>query len=274
MTAYYNDFDPAVCAWLEELVRGGHIAPGIVDCRSILDVEPVDLIGFTQVHFFAGIGGWSAALRLAGWPDYRPVWTGSPPCQPFSVASVAHGGARGQDDPRHLMPAFARLIGECKPATVFGEQVANAIKWGWLDETFGSLENLGYACAAAIVPALAVGASHERKRLFWVADASSERRERHKPVERIPEPTEKALPLYGDPLTGARHALAGRDTHLLPFYGVSVGLERSCAKGFGNAIVPQAAARFIEAFDQATGHVRLTELSEITTDNQQEDMFG
>lgn len=86
MIAYYNDNDKQVCAWLRELIKAGLIADGEVDDRSILDVEATDLAGFTQCHFFAGIGGWSYALRLAGWPDERPVWTGSPPCQPFSVA--------------------------------------------------------------------------------------------------------------------------------------------------------------------------------------------
>lgn len=80
--AYYNEIDPFAAAWLEELVRAGHIAPGEVDTRSIEDVCPSDLRGFTQCHFFAGIGVWSYALRLAGWPDDRQVWTGSCPCFP------------------------------------------------------------------------------------------------------------------------------------------------------------------------------------------------
>jgi len=76
MAAYYNEIDPHAAAWLRELIAGGFIADGEVDERSVLDVFPSDLKGFTQHHFFAGIGGWSLALRLAGWPDDRPVWTG------------------------------------------------------------------------------------------------------------------------------------------------------------------------------------------------------
>lgn len=86
MYAYYNEIDPFAASWLRELIKGGHIAPGEVDTRSIEDVIPTDLAGFSQCHFFAGIGVWSYALRRAGWPDSRPVWTGSCPCQPFSAA--------------------------------------------------------------------------------------------------------------------------------------------------------------------------------------------
>ena len=87
MAVYYNDSDPAACAWLRDLIAAGHLPAGEVDERSILDVEPSDLRGFTQCHFFAGIGGWPHALRLAGVAEDRPVWTGSPPCQPLRSGS-------------------------------------------------------------------------------------------------------------------------------------------------------------------------------------------
>lgn len=56
MSAYYNEIDPFATAWLRELMKAGHIAPGEVDTRSIEDVVPSDLAGFRQCHFFAGIG--------------------------------------------------------------------------------------------------------------------------------------------------------------------------------------------------------------------------
>src|SRR5688572_30643871 len=62
---YYNEHDPYAAAWLRNLIAAGHIAPGDVDERSILDVQPADLAGYVQCHFFAGIGVWSHALRLA-----------------------------------------------------------------------------------------------------------------------------------------------------------------------------------------------------------------
>ena len=89
VSAYYNEIDRFAAAWLRELIKRNLIAPGEVDERSIADVRPDDLVGFDQVHFFAGIGVWSYALRQAGWPDDRPVWTGSCPCQPFSCAVMS-----------------------------------------------------------------------------------------------------------------------------------------------------------------------------------------
>lgn len=44
---YYNEYDKKAAAWLRELINVGAIAPGIVDERSIKDVRPADLRGFT-----------------------------------------------------------------------------------------------------------------------------------------------------------------------------------------------------------------------------------
>lgn len=164
---YYNEFDPNAAAWLNQLIAEGLIPPGEVDLRSITDVQPTDLSGFTQCHFFCGIGGWSLALQLAGWPADRPVWTGSCPCQPFSVA----GKGKGADDERHLWPAFFNLIRQCRPDAIFGEQVESAIGHGWLDDIRADLEGENYACGDATLGAHSAGADHIRQRLFWVADA-------------------------------------------------------------------------------------------------------
>ena len=167
MSAYYNEIDPYAAQWLRNLIARGLIAAGDVDDRSIVDVKADDLAGYRQCHFFAGIGGWSYALRLAGWPDDREVWTGSCPCQPFSVA----GKRTGTADERHLWPVWRELVRERKPAVVFGEQVEAAIRHNWLDLVQSDLEGIGYAFAAAGSPAASVGAPHIRQRLWFVADA-------------------------------------------------------------------------------------------------------
>ena len=163
---YYNEFDPKAAAWLRVLISEQLIPDGIVDERSIRDVRPADLDGFTQCHFFAGIGGWPLALQLAGWRAGRPVWTGSCPCQPFSTA----GKGLAQADERHLWLEFFRLIRQRRPDTVFGEQVESAIGHGWLDGISADLEGEGYAVGAAVLGAHSVGAPHKRQRLYWVAD--------------------------------------------------------------------------------------------------------
>jgi DNA (cytosine-5)-methyltransferase 1 len=170
MAVYYNEFDKKTAAWLKELVKAGLIAEGDVDERSITEVKASDLSGYTQCHFFAGIGGWSHALRLAEWGDNRHVWTGSCPCQPFSTA----GKGLAQADERHLWPAFFELIRECRPTVVFGEQVEGAVGKGWLDGVFGDLEGEKYACGAAVLGAHSVGSPHIRQRLYWMAQSESE----------------------------------------------------------------------------------------------------
>lgn len=216
--AYYNDTDPFVCDWLRNLIRLGHITQGEVDERSIKEVSPKDLKGFERVHFFAGIAGWDLALTLAGWDG--PVWTGSCPCQPLSSA----GRRQGHADQRHLWPAFYRLIAECRPATVFGEQVASKDGREWLAAVRLDLESLDYACGCADLPAASAGekgtcidddatcltcgyhwdscqcnlpgpfsgaedilggAPHIRQRLWWVANTNQRRREKGRlPVRR------------------------------------------------------------------------------------------
>ena len=168
---YYNEFDPKAAAWLRQLIADGHLPPGDVDERSIEDVTPNDLRGYTQCHFFAGIGGWAYALDLAGWPRDQPVWTGSCPCQPFSTA----GQGAGFDDQRHLWPAWFHLINQCRPASIFGEQVASPDALRWFDLVCDDLEGAGYATGAADLCASGVGSPHIRQRLFWVANGHGSR---------------------------------------------------------------------------------------------------
>jgi len=243
MTAYYNEIDPYAAQWLRNLIDAGHIAPGFVDERSIEDIVPNELAGYTQCHFFAGIGGWSLALRLAGWPDSRPVWTGSCPCQPFSVA----GSGAGVDDKRHLWPAWFHLIRECKPPVLFGEQVANAIGHGWLDGVCGDLESRDYAVGASVLSASGADAPHRRDRLWIVADAERHKQSREEsrrwPDRRVGR-QQQLLPWEG----GWQQALAR-------FRVVDDGIPRcvEATDAARNAIVPQIAAAFIESYVDARG---------------------
>ncbi len=271
---YYNENDPSAAAWLRELIAEGLIPAGHVDERSILDVRPSDLAGFRQCHFFAGIAGWSLALQLAGWPEDRPVWTGSCPCQPFSVA----GKGLGEKDERHLWPVFRDLIRECRPPVVFGEQVASKAGRGWLAGVFADLEKLAYAVATADLCAAGVRAPHIRQRLWWLgerlADDNCEKLDgsigdrdeagssRPENGSRLGDSKRSGLPRESLSMLGSVDqgfwdvfdllpCLDGKSRRVEPgsfplAHGVPgrVGLLR----GYGNAIVPQVAAEFIKAY--------------------------
>jgi DNA (cytosine-5)-methyltransferase 1 len=170
---FYNDNCVYAAAWLRNLTSAGHLPAGVVDDQDIERITPDALKGFKECHFFAGVGGWSLALRLAGWPLGRPVWTGSCPCQPFSSA----GKRKGTADSRHLWPEFLRLIAECRPPAIFGEQVASKLGRKWLARVRFDLEALGYGVGAADLCGACVGAPHIRQRLYWVADRIGHGRE-------------------------------------------------------------------------------------------------
>ena len=245
MRIYYNDFEPSAVAWLRELIQFGLLPEGDVDSRSIKDVKADELKGYDQCHFFAGIGGWPLALQIAGVASAKSVWTGSCPCQPFSQA----GKRKGTDDERHLWPEFARLINECRPTTVFGEQVQEAVKLGWLDDVSSDLEKSGYAFGSVVLGAHSVGAPHIRQRLFWVAHAAGEGRcGRIKVEARGCEEFRRSsadfcLGSYGEH-RGGGSTLAVADV-CSPSYGIPGRVAQ--LRGLGNAIVPQVAAEFIRA---------------------------
>jgi DNA (cytosine-5)-methyltransferase 1 len=188
---YYNEIDPKAAAWLRELIKQGFISRGEVDERSIEEVTPNDLRGFVQCHFFAGIGVWSHALRLAGWPDDKPVWTGSCPCQPFSAA----GKRKGVADSRHLWPAWHWLIRKSKPSVVFGEQVASKDGISWLDTVSNDMEKENYAIGPIVLPACSVGSPHIRQRLWFAAKSLNlmEYTESDRRIERRPESSGRSI---------------------------------------------------------------------------------
>lgn len=285
MLTFYNEIDHHAASWLRELMSAGQITKGIVDERSITDLRATDLTRHRRVHLFAGIGGWDYALKLAGWPVDRDVWTGSCPCQPFSSA----GKGLGEDDPRHLWPLFRGLIAECKPATIFGEQVIGKSNLGiyWFNRVRTDLEALGYAVGGADLCASGVGAPHRRQRIFWVANTERDRwmqstknvfREKLQPSicgqdgdffysegtgfkirknktlkeqktwsrsVRTSAWDDYQISWFNDPNKGIIARRIGSGVGALA-HGVPGRV--GLLRGYGNAIVPQVAAEFIRAF--------------------------
>lgn len=283
MQAYYNENDSRAAEWLRHLMWDGAIPWGYVDERSIEDVKPDDLEGYSQHHFFAGIGGWPLALRLAGWPDDRPVWTGSCPCQPFSVA----GQGKGVADERHLWPSFRWLAAQCKPPVIFGEQVASKAGRSWLAGVQIDLEALGYRVGSADLCAAGVGAPHIRQRLYWMADRETDGRQQERAdgsgcLERSEAQGRAAgsglccasggLADTDDAATQGRRVLSERTGERAPWTSsldcwlpcadgkarrIEPGLEPlahgipgrvGLLRGYGNAIVPGLGATFIESY--------------------------
>lgn len=263
MAAYYNENDKKTADWLRQLIRAGLIANGDIDDRSIEEVTAEDIIGYTQHHFFAGIGGWSYALRLAGLDDKEKVCTASLPCQPFSVA----GKQEGEKDLRNLLPCFLNLIKDIKPKIIFGEQVENAVKHGWSESLQTGLEREGYAVRFEVLGAHSAGAPHIRQRLYWMGYANSigwQKRGKNATAQRSGEAINSTD--WGDV-----QWVGGKDGRFRPIKsslvpvvnGVSERMVRSGhfseqieadqsgeavplrLKGYGNAIVPQVAAMFI-----------------------------
>lgn len=245
-SAYYNEIDPFAAQWLRNLIAAGHIAPGEVDERSIEDVTPDDLRGFTQCHFFAGIGVWSHSLRLAGWPDDRPVWTGSCPCQPFSAAGKGDGFA----DERHLWPHFFHLIGERRPQHVFGEQVASGNANTWFDLVQADLEGVGYAFGIVPFTSAGIGAPHIRERAYWVAESAGEQHQKLLPgLEKGNGEEGGWSPAQS---TGLCSASGMGDTNLTRLEGLG---GNDCAAGRERAIGPTAAPGVLDGLANTTGQL-------------------
>lgn len=220
MAAYYNEIDGYCAEWLRNLIAAGHLPRGDVDERDIREVPPDDLRPYIQCHFFGGVGGWPYALRLAGWPDDRECWTGSCPCQPLSSA----GQRKGHADERHLWPAFYGLIAECRPAALFGEQVASRDGREWFAAVRADLEHLGYAVGAADLPAAGIGAPHIRQRLFFVAHTDRfEAEHRLSPERRAREVEREGAGGYGVPDGLADSAGDGRGEECSDVGGQSAG---------------------------------------------------
>jgi len=100
--------------------------------------------------------------------DRVHILTSGYPCQPFSAA----GKRAGKEDPRHLWPHIKEIIRAVRPVRCFFENVEGHISLG-LREVISDLEGLGYRTAWGIFSAREVGAPHQRKRVYILADSTS-----------------------------------------------------------------------------------------------------
>lgn len=246
---YYNEWDKPTALWLEELIRQGLIPKGDVDTRSITEVKAHEVKHYTQRHWFAGIGGWAFALKLAGWPENEPIDTGSCPCQPISSA----GKGAGHTDERHLWPEFHGLIRELAPSTVIGEQVANEDGLEWIDGVSLDLEELGYDVASADLPAASGGLHHKRQRFFFFANSDRSGRKgfrlRAKPAGEARQggPYSKMALLAHDPFGRG----PGWPAPLVRVLDDGLPGDVELLRGYGNAICPEVGAAFIQAAEEA-----------------------
>ena len=255
MTACYIENDSFAAQWLRNLIAADAIAPGVVIENSIANVAPNDIRHFKQVHVFAGIGVWSYALRLAGFPDDRRVFTFSCPCQPFSGTGL--GG--GFDDKRHLWPATHHLIESLRPELCFGEQVASPLGRTWLDLVLDDLDGSGYTAGAVDLPACSVGAPHIRQRLWIMGYTEHARLEGH--TRHVVDPKQRQIEDRPDAATSS---VAGVWAEAVEWLDYSDGVKRpsqskSCpmadvtpnhvgrVRAYGNAIVAELAAEMIGA---------------------------
>lgn len=161
----------SLCAGVGGLDLGLHIAePGY---RAVCYVERNGFAAATLVARMA-----DASLAAAPvWDDLRSfdgrpwrgrvhIVTAGYPCQPFTLS----GSRLGKDDPRHLWPDVARIIGEVQPEWCFFENVPGHLTLGFQDVA-ADLQGLGYRVAACVVSAAEVGGSHLRERMFILAHA-------------------------------------------------------------------------------------------------------
>jgi DNA-cytosine methyltransferase len=102
------------------------------------------------------------------------IITGGFPCQPFSVA----GKRKSTADDRYLWDEMLRVIRETKPRWVIGENVEGIVNINEgmvLRQVLNDLENEGFKSQCIIIPASGIGAWHQRKRIWIVANSDSNR---------------------------------------------------------------------------------------------------
>lgn len=185
----------ALCAGVGMLSEGcrlafEHLGVGF---RTVCYVEreafaAAQLVALMEAQCMDAAPIWSDLVTFRGgeWRGKVDCITAGFPCQPHSVA----GKRAGLDDERWIWPDIARIVGDVRPRFVLLENVPGLVTTGGLDACIGDLAAIGYNAEWALLSASAVGASHERERLFifaWLADTGCE----HQHVQqRLPRPRE------------------------------------------------------------------------------------
>ena len=172
-------------------------------------------------------------LPVEPFRDRVDLITGGYPCQPFSAA----GQRKGTDDPRHLWPYIKEIIRAVRPVRCFFENVEGHISLG-LREVIADLEGLGYRTAWGIFSAREVGASHQRKRVFIMADTDGRRRE----IQTQGKLASQQVPRsYGSTGGTGHHTWPLEPRICRVADGVRNRIDR--IRLLGNAVVPQTAAK-------------------------------
>jgi DNA (cytosine-5)-methyltransferase 1 len=247
---YYNENNPYAVQWLKNLMAAKLIPAGDIDDRSIVDVTAGDVSGYRQCHFFAGIAGWSLALKIVKWPSDKPVWTASCPCPPWSRGRVWHQEWSGTRDDRDLWPVFFRLVKKIKPPVILGEQVAGKRARPWVDRLERNLEKENYVIESANKTSKETGGPQVRERFYFAANLNRKRKSGSIKGRNISSARqwrwrgEEDLRVIAMAPLKQNHRwpqpLVRRGDDGLPFHMANL-------RAYGNAIDPWVAAEFIGA---------------------------
>lgn len=241
---------------------------------------------FRHLDLYSGLGGFSLAFEAAGFrtvgfsetaerpsehlrrrwpnvPNYGPdtavpgcslfgsidVVTAGFPCQPFSDAGLK----RGKNDDRYRWPATLQILRECGPGFFLGENVTGIVGMV-LAEILADLESAGFQSQVFSIPACAVGADHERERI-WILSAHTERArlQRRKRKGELCVPAGPAYSISGDEMYRGWDSWGPDCRSLSDSDGIPLSLARHAVKAYGNSIVPQIAYIFAKAI-----HAELT----------------
>lgn len=172
-----------------------------------------------------------------------------------SLVSRGQGGGYqlGKDDPRHLWPTMRNVVETVRPTWVVGENVVGLLDSG-ITQVCDDLEDLSYSVQSLVIPASAVGAWHERERVWILAHNEAQHRNARNCVvqggERGASPQPRGLHcnnlVEGRESTHSGFKCEPRLVRLV--HGVPNRTHR--LKGLGNAIVPQVAFEILKPIAQ------------------------